>query len=925
MSARASHLVVRKDRLMINEWAFSGQAIDGISPAVTNFFERKSMSTKTTFKRLALVTAVALGLGGVSAVSAHASTATLSTEYVTSISASTNTAPVAGITGSAVEHTFVFKTSTTAQVHIQPNVILAGAPATSTLAPRNLAATVPLKGEYSFVNGAVSGTTWGSTTAFDDTTSSAPSASTNGIYSYAKAYLDVRYDVAGTYTWVVWDDLNADGAINGSEYSTTYTVVVAANSASAASGLVATVAPVNSTAAAAGTYGSLVKITLKDASGNPVNPDSAGGIKVSVSGSAKVAAVNVSTSNTTSSYTLGTGAFNGSGVAYVNITDATAETVALTLSGVGSATSFVGPGSTALVFKTSAGASAAVGVTATAPTTNTASTVRFSAAGGSVTSSFITGNYTAATATAVYDDVQVVDVSGKIVGLANAGYDLAVAEQADNTTAAFSLTSAFTAAGQTYTVGIGGHLAQTITATIAALSSVAWYLPTAGYKTAAGTAQSVVVKAKDNFGAGLGNVSITPSISGRNSALVLSTLVTDSSGKATFAYTDASTSTTSLTDTLSFAGSYTDVAGTTTTVAGSTNSAAISYTSAANLGVTKIVVATPQTDATGADLPNYVASTIDTTDGAQSTLQSVKATVTDVNGNPVSGVPVVFTVSGTGAAVLSTKKTVYSASDGTATASVYGWVSGSYSVTATVGTVTKSANIYFASNVASNTRNVAATVSGNLVTVKVTDRFGNPVKGASISATTSAGYFGTGASSVSALSTDSNGSVVIALLGNPVDATVTVSVDKTSATYSQTLAPAGNYDAVAGDTYTASVAGTATTAEVGVGASYAPAGNSSASVTVSAGTDGTSVATSAAQAAVDAANEATDAANAATDAANNAMDSADAAQQAALDAGDKADAALAAVTDLATKVSAIASQIASLSALVKKIAAKVKA
>ena len=79
VSARASHLVVQKDRLMTYESVFEGQATDGISPNVTNFFERKSMSTKTTFKRLALVAAVALGLGGVSAVSAHAATATLTT------------------------------------------------------------------------------------------------------------------------------------------------------------------------------------------------------------------------------------------------------------------------------------------------------------------------------------------------------------------------------------------------------------------------------------------------------------------------------------------------------------------------------------------------------------------------------------------------------------------------------------------------------------------------------------------------------------------------------------------------------------------------------------------------------------------------------------------------------------------------------
>ena len=73
MSARASHLVVRKDRLMTYESVFAGQAeMEKFSKST--FSERKIMSTKTSIKRIAAVAAVALTLGGFSAVTAHAAT-----------------------------------------------------------------------------------------------------------------------------------------------------------------------------------------------------------------------------------------------------------------------------------------------------------------------------------------------------------------------------------------------------------------------------------------------------------------------------------------------------------------------------------------------------------------------------------------------------------------------------------------------------------------------------------------------------------------------------------------------------------------------------------------------------------------------------------------------------------------------------------
>jgi len=72
-SARASHLVVSKERFAYNELLQVNQA-ETEKYSLSTFFERKTMSTKTAFKRVALVAAAALAIGGFSAVSANAST-----------------------------------------------------------------------------------------------------------------------------------------------------------------------------------------------------------------------------------------------------------------------------------------------------------------------------------------------------------------------------------------------------------------------------------------------------------------------------------------------------------------------------------------------------------------------------------------------------------------------------------------------------------------------------------------------------------------------------------------------------------------------------------------------------------------------------------------------------------------------------------
>jgi len=70
-SARATHLMVKNDSLITYEKAISGQAVIK-KFFIATFLERKIMSTKTSFKRIALVAASALAIAGFSAVPANA-------------------------------------------------------------------------------------------------------------------------------------------------------------------------------------------------------------------------------------------------------------------------------------------------------------------------------------------------------------------------------------------------------------------------------------------------------------------------------------------------------------------------------------------------------------------------------------------------------------------------------------------------------------------------------------------------------------------------------------------------------------------------------------------------------------------------------------------------------------------------------------
>jgi hypothetical protein len=409
----------------------------------------------------------------------------------------------------------------------------------------------------------------------------------------------------------------------------------------------------------------------------------------------------------------------------------------------------------------------------------------------------------------------------------------------------------------------------------------------------------------------MSNVAVSAAIAGRNSTVNVASAISNASGNAVLTYTDASTSTTSLVDTLTF-----------TAASGVTDTASVTYTSLAGLGVSTVLATTTQTSATtGADLTTITPFAIAAgSDGVEAGRQTVTITVKDANAVGIAGVPVTVTVAGAGAAIYSTTQTVYTSATGVATASVYAWLAPTYGtnyvVTATAGGVSDTVNTYWGQANGDHTRNFTATAAGRVITVVAKDRLGNPVLGAAFTARITAGdgFFGTG-TNIASGTTDATGTMKFITLESPTPLTVVVQAGG-AAGYAQTSAPAGNIStADVDDTFTAATVGTATTGETGVGATFAPAGNNTATVAVE-------VSITAAEVAADAAAEATDAANAATDAANAAAEAADAATAAAQDA---ADAVAALATSVEAMVSALRKQITSLTNLVIKIQKKVKA
>ena len=486
--------------------------------------------------------------------------------------------------------------------------------------------------------------------------------------------------------------------------------------------------------------------------------------------------------------------------------------------------------------------------------------------------------------------------------------------------ATLAVTNAFPTTGCTVAVtwtGAATNTTATQTVTFAkAAAASAIPSPGGSYQSLTKAAIKTTWTIVDQFGAVMPAASVTFSHAGANAPTVApAAVLTDANGQASYTFTDAlgvAASTTLGTDTVAVAA----VNAVAPTV--STGSITVTYKTAlsvithlystytlqgATAGVATLIPATVFSNATASGLANSTLDKIDwskavavaSTSGETGVVKlDFVASTSAALADAATGIPTTVTVTNgfilDAAGKLTTSRIIY------ANESIYlvGAKTGTAVVTATNGTITKTASVAFV-NAATDARIVTATESAGRVSVKVTDWQDNAVGGVSLDVTlTGGGKLGNGAS-FAQFTTARDGSVTFDVIG-----AATVSVRSTSA--NKTLNLADYADA------------TGTTVTTGV-----KAGVRTATVTTAGIAD---TAAENAQAALDAAAEATDAANAATDAANAAAEAADAATAAAQDA---ADAVAALSTQVSEMVNALKKQITALTNLVIKIQKKVKA
>ena len=428
-------------------------------------------------------------------------------------------------------------------------------------------------------------------------------------------------------------------------------------------------------------------------------------------------------------------------------------------------------------------------------------------------------------------------------------------------------------------------------------------------KAAVGSTNTVTFTVKDGFGALVSGATVkvqhNRTASGVASDLTATT--TDANGAASYTFTDVKTIAASAATTLNSAGTVTYYVQTANAADNLSGTNTINYTTASFLTPGSLVTE-------GNEVTNTVGAASGTYNLVDAVISETLTVKTDT-GTVMAGIPYTATIS----AGLYERKNYASGlsqlsgftdSVGQAFIRVACYKSGAQTVTWTVGTLTKTIDLTCQSTagklralaVASTT--AAATVDETSeITVTATDIYGNVVPSASLTVT----YTGSNARIVSyngaqgaSATTDAAGKLVIGVYADKAGSgtlrvTTAGGVLATTTTTTQGVAPIARVDDL--------------------------------SVTVTS--TGVSAVQAAAEAATDAAAEAIDAANAATDAANLAAEAADAATVAAEEARDAADAATAAVKELATQVAtlmaALKAQITTLANTVAKIAKKVKA
>ena len=924
--------------------------------------ERKSMSTKTTLKRIALAAVSAMGFGLLSVIPVQ--TASAAQVQATSVVVGAVPSARAG-SASFIPFKVYIPSGLSGTDTLVINAEVASAPVATAV---NSASALNSGGTIAGNDGGAFLCLNDVAAACDDTDIAASSAEdhgranttrTSGLDEGANAFTGVAASTTGAYTLTTTE--KSQGyvelyAVVTPDVAGSYTIMLSTNdddNRAAGTGTELYLAGDVSTTFTLTTAGAPTGVSVTQLAGGAIHAGSPNGVPLTIAVSGGLLAGQESidltasgasgaisaTAGGTYTTTLGLTASsftNGQATVWLKSTGTAAGTISLTARGGGALPASVTATKTFTV-NVATGSATAMTEEAPATTATYAMTNATGSAGTGTltvtelsTSQKIGFTFTDYAATR-YGYVTVTDTAGKITGSAGTVYDQAYSVASGDVGTSVSFAAASTAAATLFTVAIPAAstttlgLAAAVTKTFASAArdganGTFTITPASTIVAAPGAAVALTATVKDRFGAAYANRTVTITTSGRNNPTA-TTAVTDSAGKVTFTTADtAPATTTSTTDTVTFSGT-----------AITSSSVTINYGAAAVSTV--VVTGGYTTDGVNALVPtsNDIGAA---TAGAAGVGHTFTATVKDANANALAGVAVAWTIAGTGCAVKSSTATTYTSSTGvaTATSGIYGWLAGTCTVTATAGGTTGTAKILFEQKTPTEARTITAAVSGAVVTATVKDRYGNPIMSVPVYATkTGAGYFGNGLARTTT-NTDKNGEAQFNIAGGSAVVTVSV-IDYDAAagtTYGQTCALKGygtcpSATSATGTILTATTVGTTTTAETGVGASYDAAGIASATATVAADTS----VVDAANAANDAAAEAIDAANAATDAANLAAEAADAATVAAEEARDAADAATAAVEELATQVAtlmaALKAQITTLANTVAKIAKKVKA
>jgi len=703
------------------------------------------MSTKTTFKRIALVAVASLGFGVLTSV-APANAAALTATGFTIGTSSPARVGVYSTTLITASHAAGATADSNDTVQIGARVL--SAPVGSTVMTDTNTSSLGITfaqptGGLAVSNSYAIGGASGNITQTNASTVKTSSA-TN---------LRFAADVAGTYTIFVF----AGSSYSAGAAGTSFTITTAGTPASM------TLANVVGSVVTGGTDGQILSASFKDAAGNAT--------VISTN-----EAVNVTTTDSTitiaSANTVLSSQEDVAGVYYVKLTangTVAAGTSPITFTGAGllptSLTANIN--ATKVVATTATTDAVACTTAANCVTTGTDTTTAIARkVGGSV--GVTVSGFTASTSARNF----LVQVQNNATGLTyNTSYTVAI----DATSGTFTVPAP--SAGKTVVVDFG-QLVGTFTYDVPAATTLT-VLGSSSVLSATGGSTTWNIEVDNQYGVGIAFAPVTVSVAGRNTVATTTLGVTDANGIISYTLKDAGT--TGTTDTLTFGSSSGVTAKTATVTYGTVTVAKVSFTG-------------PNT-ASGVAAATTTVSPLRANDTPEASTAAASVVVTDAAGNLLAGVPVVFTVSGTTAAITSNVVTVYTDSAGKAASTVFAWVAGTYTVTATAGGVTGSGSYTFANSTAADARVLSATADGGIISAKVVDRFGNPVSGVSVyvSRTSGTGYFGTGVSKTTT-TTGTDGIAEFTLIGNAEVKVSTLDYNAVAGTNApgQTCALAGN-------------------------------------------------------------------------------------------------------------------------------------